>query len=129
MKMNHEAEWELNPQTRQTTASPIKRERLLSSPHQQTHLPEPHTWLVSGTERDADRDLGAILADFGQVLFFSQDPTSAQARLLTCGPQSCPSQKLKKNQRHINTDKSENCTVRALPRWSPTRVLDTPMVA
>ena len=22
-----------------------------------------------------------------------------------------------------------NCTVRALPRWSPTRVLDTPMVA
>jgi len=23
----------------------------------------------------------------------------------------------------------ENCTVRALPRWSPTRVLDTPMVA
>ena len=25
--------------------------------------------------------------------------------------------------------KMENCTVRALPRWSPTRVLDTPMVA
>ena len=96
MKMNHEAEWELNPQTRQTTASPIKRERLLSSPHQQTHLPEPHTWLVSGTERDADRDLGAILAGFGQVLFHSQDPRSAQARLLTCGPQSCPSQRLKK---------------------------------
>ena len=49
-------------------------------------------------ERDADRDLGAILADFGQVLFFSQDP-SAQARLLTCGPQSCPSQKIEKKSR------------------------------
>ena len=30
----------------------------------------------------------------------------------------------------IATEKSwMNCTVRALPRWSPTRVLDTPMVA
>ena len=27
------------------------------------------------------------------------------------------------------TEIMRNCTVRALPRWSPTRVLDTPMVA
>ena len=39
----------------------------------------------------------------------------------TCGPQSAD--------RHRKKVVIKNCTVRALPRWSPTRVLDTPMVA
>ena len=57
-----------------------------------------------------------------QVLFESKRQV-----LTSCGPQSTPTQT--KKIEFLRKKSERDCTVRALPRWSPTRVLDTPMVA
>jgi hypothetical protein len=63
MKMKHEAEWELNPPTRQTTASPIQRTIAHSRPHGRT---KPAYGMGM---RDRERGGQGLGSYFGEVFF------------------------------------------------------------